>query len=36
MSPAEEGCSMTDLIFILVIVAFFAFSGLYVKFCDKL
>jgi len=27
---------MTDLIFILVIVAFFAFSGLYVKFCDKL
>ncbi len=27
---------MSDLIFIGVVVAFFAVSGLYVRFCDKL
>jgi hypothetical protein len=27
---------MTDLIYILVVVAFFVISGVYVRFCEKL
>ena len=34
--PSKKGLAMSDLIYVVIVVAFFAVSALYVRFCEKL
>jgi hypothetical protein len=34
--PSKKGLAMSDLIYVVIVVAFFVVSALYVRFCEKL